>query len=390
MTEAPALPSTTAKARPTKFLQQRISSLNRVTMLDVTLAVAVTVAVMTALFSTTGDNPLHLYRALFAGSLSGYGLVATLQQTVPVVGLGLALSFSFRAGQFNLGAAGQFVGGGLAGTAVALTMPGPGWLVIAGALVAAMLVGAALSASSAVLFTALGAPVFATSLLLNFPIMSVSSYLIKTTMKDPTSSMDASRPIPTDRRIDVLTAPGGGAAHLLESSFGRDGIPTLIGAGLNWSVVFVAAILGLCVFINARLPMGFETKLIGLNPKMADATGIRSDRAILTNMSIGGAIAGAMGVVVVLGSHFRLIDGALDGTGYPVTALLVVLLARNRAVAVVVVGFLFTALGVGGEEIEREYGLSSYVSTIVQALTVFLVSIKLTPHSLARRWGVRR
>ncbi|SIR88384.1 nucleoside ABC transporter membrane protein [Williamsia sterculiae] len=358
--------------------------------LDTALAVVLTAAVMTALFSTAGRNPFALYHSLFAGSLAGIGLVTTLQQTVPVVGLGLALSFSFRAGQFNLGAAGQFVGGGVGGTAVALTMPGPGWLVIGASLLAAMVVGAALSTICAALFTALGAPVFATSLLLNYPIISTSSYLIKVTMKDPTSSMDASRLIPTERRIGVIGPPGGSVAHLFDSVFGQYSTATLIVGGLNWSVLIVAVIWALVVFINARLPIGFETRLIGLSPDMARSSGIRSDRAILVNMAIGGAITGLMGIVVVLGTHFRLIDGALDGTGYPITALLVVLLARNRAVAVVVVGFLFTALGVGGEEIERDYGLSSYVSTIVQALVVFLVSIKLTPRVLARRWGVRR
>lgn len=349
-------------------------------------AVTVTAGVTAALFAATGHDPITVYRSMFRGALIGSGLVTTVQQTVVVVGLSLGLSFAFRAGQFNLGASGQFVAGGVAGAVVALYCPGPGWMVLALALAAATVAGALLAALPAALFTGLSAPVFATSLLLNYPVLSFTSYLITTRLKDPSSDQEASRLISADRRIPALAPPHSAPGRFLESSLGHRNLFTLFGAELNWSLLAVVVIFAVVLLAETRSSLGFETGLIGLNPRMAAAVGIRTGRAIVLALTLGGAIAGVMGALVVLGSHYRLIDGALDGTGYPITALLVVMLARNSPVAVVVVGFLFTAIGVGGQEVERDYGLSSYVSTVVQALVVFLVSMRLT---MPRPWRGR-
>ncbi|MFF3572303.1 ABC transporter permease [Nocardia jiangxiensis] len=352
---------------------------------DRTVAVVVTIVVTAALFALTGHDPIAVYRSMFQGALVGPGLVTTVQRTVVVVGLSLGLSFAFRAGQFNLGASGQFVLGGAAGAAVALYCPGPGWVVVVLALAAATVAGAVLAAVPAVLFTGLSAPVFATSLLLNYPVLSLTSYLITVWLKDPSSDLEASRPISVDRRIPALAPSHSGSGQFLESVFGQRNLLTLLGSELNWSLLVVAGILAVVLVIERRSALGFETGLIGLNPRMAAAVGIRTARAIVLALALGGAIAGVMGALVVLGSHYRLIDGALDGTGYPITALLVVMLARNSSIAVVVVGFAFTAIGVGGQEVERDYGLSSYMSTVVQALVVFLVSMRLT--TWRPRWG---
>ncbi|MGI5219732.1 ABC transporter permease [Nocardia sp. CA-290969] len=362
----------------------------RVRACDTGLAVAATAVIMTGLFAALGYHPGTVYRTMLQAALTGPGLVTTVQQAIPVIGLGLALSFCFRAGQFNLGGDGQFVAGGLAGTVVALSLPGPGRLAIVVALVAAAAAGALAAGASALAFTRFEAPVFATSLLLNFPIIALTSYLINTVLADPGSKRDATAPIPADRRLPALAPRDSGRHDLLESLFGSDSVITLLGAGVNWSVLVVAAVFAVCVFVNNRLPIGYETALIGLNPRLAAGVGVRTGRAVVVNMATGGAVAGLVGVLVVLGSHYRLIDGGLDGTGFAITALLVVLLARTSPVAVVVAGFLFTALGVGAAQLERDYGLSSYVSTVVQALVVFLVSLQLTPAVLTRRWGVRR
>ncbi|MFF0490471.1 ABC transporter permease [Nocardia sp. NPDC004068] len=341
-------------------------------------AVAVTVVLTGVLFALAGRDPIAVYAGMFRGALVGPGLVTSIQQAVAVVGLGLGLSFAFRAGQFDLGASGQFVGGGVAGAVVALYCPGPGWFSVLAALVAALVVGGLLAAIVGVLYTWLRAPVFATSLLLNYPVLSLASYLITTRWKDPASDREASRLIPVDRRIPALAPAHSAPGRILESVFGRDHVLTLLGAGLNWSLPVVAVVFAAVLLIETRSPLGFDTGLIGLNPKMAAAVGVRTGRAIVAALALGGAVAGLTGALVILGSHHRLIDGALDGTGYPITALLVVMLARNSPVAVVWIGFVFTAIGVGGQEVEREYGLSSYVSTVIQALVVFLVSMRMT------------
>ena len=50
-----------------------------------------------------GANPLQAYGVMVEGSLTGTGLVNTLQRAVPLIGMALAVAVAFRAGVFNLG-----------------------------------------------------------------------------------------------------------------------------------------------------------------------------------------------------------------------------------------------------------------------------------------------
>ncbi|MFC4120057.1 ABC transporter permease [Nonomuraea zeae] len=348
------------------------------------VAVTLTVVIVAVLLLATGYDPVSVYATMAAGSLTGAGLVSTLQQTVPVVGLTLALCFSFRAGVFNLGGEGQFVIGGCAGAITALTLPGPGLVVIAASLAVAALAAALWAAIPPLLQEHLDAPIFVTSLLLNYPAIAMTSYAVKAWLKDPDSSLMATRRIDGSRRIGPLAAPGSGPGRAIADLFGPDSTLTLVTSGLSWSLPVVAAILAFTIFVNTRLPIGLEAHVLGLNPRLARHTGVNVARVVRVHMLIGGAIAGVVGALVVLSSHYRFIDGGLDGTGYAVTALLVVLLGRSRPWGAVVAGFFFSALIVGGQAMEREYGLSSYLSIIIQALVIFLVTLRLT-----RAWRTR-
>ncbi|GAA2214513.1 ABC transporter permease [Nonomuraea monospora] len=349
------------------------------------VAAALTVAIVAALLLATGYAPLDVYATMLTGSLTGAGLVSTLQQAVPVIGLALALCFSFRAGVFNLGGEGQFVIGGCAGTIAALTLPGPGLVVIVASLAVAALAATAWAAIPPLLQEHLDAPIFVTSLLLNYPAIALTSYAVKTWLKDPASSLMATRRVGETRRIGPLADPESGPGLAIAALFGPDGAVTLITSGLSWSLLVVAAVLAFTIFVNTRLPIGLEAQVLGLNPRLARHTGVDVARVVRVHMLIGGAIAGVVGTLVVLSSHYRFIDGALDGTGYAVTALLVVLLGRSRPWGVVAAGFFFSALIVGGQAMEREYGLSSYLSIIIQALVIFLVTLRLT-RAWRRRW----
>lgn len=71
-----------------------------------------------------------------------------------------------RAGVFNLGGEGQMVLGGLAGTVVAISAPGPGFAVLLLALAAGVVAGALRAVPAAVLDNRLGVPISITTLLL--------------------------------------------------------------------------------------------------------------------------------------------------------------------------------------------------------------------------------
>jgi general nucleoside transport system permease protein len=323
-----------------------------------------------------GKDPLAAYRSMVAGALTGPGLANTLQRAIPIVGLAMALAIAFRAGVFNLGAEGQMVLGGLAGTIVAIRMPGPGLVVLLTACLAAIVAGALWGALSAVLQTGLGVPILITSLLLNYPARYLSSYLVRFPLKDQSSSMVATRPVPEDARIAPLIPAPSGLGRAMSASLGRDNLLVLVTRGVNWSIVVVLAIVVLAAFVNRRTPGGLESGLAGLNPRFARYGGVNTSRLAVSTMMISGGISGLIGVLLVLGSQYRLIDGALVGTNYAWTGLLVALLAANRPLRVLVVGAFFAALVVGGEAMQRSEDVSAQISQVIQAAVIVLIAIR--------------
>ena len=72
-----------------------------------------------------GKNPITGYHSLITGAFGGkYALAATAVKAVPLLLVGVGICIAFRANVFNIGGEGQIAMGGLAGTAVALAIPG--------------------------------------------------------------------------------------------------------------------------------------------------------------------------------------------------------------------------------------------------------------------------
>ena len=104
--------------------------------------------------------------------------------------------------------------------------------------------------------------------------------------------------------------------------------------------------------------------------------GVNARPLVLGSMFFSGSIAGAVGLVIVLGSHYRLIDGAIVQTNYAWPALLVALLAWRGSLALVVTGFAFAALLVAGAALQRSAGVSAQIAPVLQALIILIVSLR--------------
>lgn len=347
----------------------------------VAMSILAALLVVAILLAAIGQNPLEVYAALFEGSLTGRGLVTTLQRAVPLIGLSIALVFSFRAGVFNLGGEGQVVVGALAGTAAALAVPGPGIVVILVSCLVAMLASAALAAVPGLIQVKLGPPVLITSLLLNYVAVAGASWVIAAFLKDPQASEQSTRTISDDARIGAFLPADSPLGAAIGEALGGNNVLVLASRGLNWSFLIVIAIVLFTVFFNRRTVTGFESGVVGLNAHFAQIVGIRSDRVVMMSLMVGGAISGLIGMLLILGTNYRMIDGELQSTGFATTALLVVLLGRSTPLGVVLAGFFFSVLQVGGEQLNRTFALSPAIASIIQALVIFFVVLRVgIPH----------
>src|ERR1700755_2473530 len=120
----------------------------------------------------TGHNPFSTYKAIFTGTglqwifpwvtgasraTAAFDLQQTLIATTPLILVGLAVAFAFRAGLFNIGGQGQYTVGGITAVWIGSSFSGmPPVLHITIAVVAAGLAGAAWAGLAGLLKALLG------------------------------------------------------------------------------------------------------------------------------------------------------------------------------------------------------------------------------------------
>src|SRR5690606_23503217 len=164
--------------------------------LAVVFWIAVVLLVLVELVGASfGDAVEGFIQGAFGGRRFAY-LMATLSRAALIIGMALSVMLSFRAGLFNIGGEGQLVAGGLVAALVAVMLPGPPLFVLGTAILAAMLAGAAWALLAGVLQLCLGVPLLVGSLLLNYPIRYIASYLVAHPFRDVQSGMVQSHLVP--------------------------------------------------------------------------------------------------------------------------------------------------------------------------------------------------
>lgn len=354
----------------------------------VPVSVALAFAIGAVFILIAGADPVAGYSSMFTGSLgSGLGIANTIQRAIPLVGMALAVAVAFRAGVLNLGIEGQMILGGLAGGIVALYLPGPGPLVALMACAVGALTGAAWGAVAAGLQTWPGVPILLTTLLLNYPARYFASWAIRFPLKDPESSMVATRAIDPEAQLPLLAAPSSPLGQSLLDTLGKDHVLTVVGRSVNVSLFVVIALVVIVSFMNRRTVFGFESGINGLNPNFTRYAGVRTGVLTLRTMVLSGGIAGLIGVMFTIGApNVRIIDGALFNTNYAWTGLLVALLALYRPSAVAIAGVFFAAIAAGSGAMGRDLAMSPQIAAVIQGIVIILIAFRVQLPGQVRQW----
>jgi general nucleoside transport system permease protein len=355
------------------------------------VSIVVAIVVTALLIGTIAPNPTEAFGTFLTSPFSGRGLAESISRTGPIVALALAVAYGLRAGVLNIGGEGQMVIGSLAAALVALFAPGPEWLLVPVAYVAAALAGGGWALISGLLYTRLGLPIFITSLLLNYPARSIVSYLVRFPFRDHESSMIATPIFSHAFDIPVIAPSGSPLDQVLGNVFGLESAIQLVGRTVNVSIVFVLAALVVVAFVNGRTTGGYESGIAGRNSRFAAYGGVNTKLTALRTMFVSGAICGLVGAVIIFGTHHRLIEGAIVLTNYAWTALLVALLAGSGVLPLLLTGFAFAAIIVAGGALQRTTGVSAQIANVTQAAIIILVSLRLgLPSAVRKRIGGSR
>jgi len=311
-------------------------------------------------------------------SIAASNLQQTLLLWVPLVLTGLAVAFAFRCGLFNIGGQGQYLAGSIAAVLIATELPSrvdlPRFPLIVVTILVAMLAGALLAGIAGFLKGTVGAHEVITTIMLNWIVIWVGSYLFGIGGPFQTSVSDAlpsSEDIPEAAKLPVLW-----------------GDPLLQGlhAGL---LVAVVALVVYSLTLN-RTTLGYEVRAVGFNPDAARYGGISVARNYFLAMAIAGGFAGLAGALDIVGWQFRQDVTQIQGSQIGFIGIAVALLGRNTAVGVGLAALLFAALetGTASRNLDPEFfppDLASSLSIIIQGLIVLFVGADLIILLVLRR-----
>jgi ABC-type uncharacterized transport system permease subunit len=287
-------------------------------------------------------------RALFEGSMgSASAWTATLLKTGPLLLTGLSVALAFRCGVWNIGAEGQLLAGALAATAIATRVaPGaPTPVLLPLAVLGGAAAAAALGALAGWLRSARGVSEVISTILLNFVAIQAVAWAVSGPLQESAGAYPQSDPFPAAARL-----PAWGRLHL--------GV---------WAAFAAAGALAWLLF---RTPLGFRLRAVGHSPLAARFAGIPPERYGVAALAIAGALAGTAGAFEVAGVTGRLYQGLSPGYGY--TAIAVALLARLNPLAVVPAALFFGALEAGAGAMQREAGIPSVATEVVQGIVILL------------------
>ena len=328
--------------------------------------------------ATTHKAPWGVYGGIFNGAglnwvlpwisaaertNAGYNLQQTLLVTTALILTGLAVSFAFRCGLFNIGGQGQYIVGAVFAVWIGSSLSGlqPAVHIVL-AVVIATLAGAAWAGIAGFLRAKFGAHEVITTIMLNWTAIWVASALLG--QGGPLQGKNgADNPISADI-ADSAKLPVIWGDPLLQ--------------GLSIGIFIALGALVLYWIVTSRTTLGFGIRTVGKSAEAARYSGIDVARSTFLAMAISGAFAGLAGAIDILGWQFRLSVGDVQASQIGFIGIAVALLGRNTAVGVGLSALLFGALvnGTSTRNLDPSVfrpELAGNLTILIQGLVVLFV-----------------
>jgi simple sugar transport system permease protein len=313
------------------------------------------------LVRTTGVPVRDALSAFWEGiGGSAFAVVGSINRGVPLALVGLGYILAERANLTNVGGEGQICMGGIFATAASLSwgaakLPGP--LAFLFPLFVGTAAGALWGAFAGLLKARRGSNEVITTLLLTFIALQMvygsvqSVHLLRQPMTD-SATLPESLEIPEATQLPVLIKDSG--------------LPLHIGIFIE---ILAAVVVAVCL---ARSAIGLELRAVGLNETASRRAGLPVERLVIGALAGSGALAGLAGAIMVQGDQHYLTSGFSSGFGFD--GLVVGLLARGSATAVVLFALLFGCLRSGGMSMEMTASVPSAIVVVCQGVMVVAIA----------------
>lgn len=281
---------------------------------------------------------------------------------------GLAAAVGFRMNLFNIGVDGQYRIAAFVAAVVAGEAWLPGYLNTVLAVLCAMAVGSLWAGIAGVLRATRGVSEVISTIMLNAIATGLVAYLLRQAAeREAGSNVIATKEIPEESRIPNIKI--------------SDGPPVVDIYGF----VILALLAGfLFWFVLNKTRFGFNLRATGRSATAAVASGISVNKMTVAAMMLSGAVAGLVGMPILLGSAFSYGSTFQSGLGF--AGIAIALLGRNNAVGIAIGALLFAYLNEQSNPLQILVGVSPDIVAITQGTIVLTVVIS---YEVVRRYGVR-
>jgi ABC-type uncharacterized transport system permease subunit len=230
-------------------------------------------------------------------------------------------------------------------------------------MLAAALAGALLLLGPALMKTRLGVDEVVTTLLMNFIVLLLVSWMLDGPMKDP-AAMGWPQSVALVADLEL--------AKLIPQ--------TRVHTGLLWACTLAVALWALMKFTV----LGFDIRAMGANPGAAAFAGVPVTRTVVLVALLSGGLAGLAGAIEVAGRTSYLTLDMSPGYGY--SGIVIAMLAGLHPLGVMLGSVFVAGVLVGADSMSRVVGVPTYIADVIVAASLIsvLVATLLTQYRV--RW----
>ena len=295
------------------------------------IAVVVTLAITSIVILISGANPLDAYRNMIEFSIKARGITSIINQATPLFIAGIAVAIGFQMNLFNIGVEGQYRLAGLLAAWAGAQVAWPAPFHVLFIIVVAMVVGSLWAGIAGVLKVTRNVNEVISTIMLNQIAFGVGLWLFNDYLKLEGGDNLAAQTEPI---------PRSGWMPSIDPIIEFFGINLPGGRSSIYGFVLIAIALGVLYWVVlTRTRFGYDLRASGLNPDAALTSGVNPKRMVVVTMLASGAIAGLIGLPVLMGNVHFYDEAFPAGLGFD--GIAVALLGQYHPIGMAVGALLF-------------------------------------------------
>ena len=300
----------------------------------------------------TGENPIGVYKTMFAGAFGTKRKAWILGQNLAILlCVSLAVTPAFKMRFWNVGGEGQILAGGLA-TAACMILLGdkvPNWLLMVLMVISSIVAGAIWGGIPAICKAKWNTNETLFTLMMNYVATQLVAYFV----------------------ILWEVPKGAGKIGIINQNTQAGWLPQIGSYKYLLNILIVAVLTLVMYFYLKRSKQGYEISVVGESERTARYVGINVGKVIVRTMMISGGLCGFAGLLLVGGTDHTITTTIAGGRGF--TAVMVAWLAKFNPLMMVFTSLLLVFLSRGASEITTIYGLNHSFGDILTGIILFFI-----------------